>query len=90
MGMIKKIINGKRTWFKVIKRCDRCIDDGVKVVASKSGRDLKAILSAKEMDEEVVKSIFGSCCDKCNITCEDLALEDVKRAKKVFSDIEIA
>lgn len=80
-------MNGKKRHFKVCKRCDNCQDTGVRVVTSLSGKDLKQ--SIVPLDDSVVKKIFNDCCDKCVFTIDELSLEDLRGAKKVFQSVEI-
>lgn len=86
MGMIAKLMNGKKKTFKVTQKCNTC-GGGVSLIVSKSGRDL--VKAWKDNDTSVLNEMFDRHCDKCVLTVDELALEDIKRAKKIFSVREI-
>ena len=87
MGFIKKLINGKARHYKVYRRCSECEDTSVKVVTTKSGRDLKAL--AKENPTKLMDEIYGKSCSKCSLSVEDMVTEEVRKSKKVYEGKEI-
>jgi hypothetical protein len=87
MGLFAKLKNGKKKFYKAIQKCDSTNNGGVVIACSKDGRDLKQLV--KDGDEEIVKALFSHHCSKCSYTFDDLALEDVRGAKKIYELKEI-
>ena len=87
MGLIKKILNGKARHFKVYRKCSECEDTSVKIVTSKSGRDLKAL--GKENAKKVLDEVYETSCSKCALVIEEMPKEEVGKANKVYSAKEV-
>lgn len=87
MGLIKKLLNGKARHFKVYRKCSECEDTSVKIVTSKSGRDLKAL--GKENAKKVLDEVYETSCSKCELIADEIPYEEVKKAKKVYASKEV-
>ena len=87
MGLIKKLLNGKARHFKIYRKCSECEDTGVKIVTSKSGRDLKAL--GKENPKKVLDEVYETSCSKCDLIAEEIPSEEVRKAKKVYASKDV-
>ena len=83
MGFIQKLANGNKTHFKVNQRCDATTDDGCYIVTSLSGKDLVKLVA--ESDSETMNELFTHVCSKCNITVDEVPLDELRGAKKIFA-----
>ena len=75
MGLIKKILNGKARHFKVYRKCSECEDTSVKIVTSKSGRDLKAL--GKENAKKEIATINNDVVFCFNDNYQHVVLKNI-------------
>ena len=87
MGLFSKLANGNARHYKVYRRCNSCSDTNVYVVTTKSGRDLLEM--GKKEPEALMKEVYGDCCPRCTLNVDEIAAEDVRTAKKIYSSKEI-
>lgn len=88
MGLIKKLMSGGKSHYKVHSRCDKQEHGKVVVVTTKM-EDLEEKI--KERDSEILTKIFGDAyCDKCIISVDKLGEDsNVKKVKKIYSSVEL-
>ena len=88
MGLLKKLITGNKSFYKIQVKCSTTEHSNVFLVSSKE-KDLD--VKVKNKDTETIKKILGDkYCDKCSVSLDKLGEDaSIKTAKKIYTLIEI-
>ena len=78
MGLLNKILYGNKIMFKAIVTCVNREHGCVKVVIVDKGNDLEKIKG------ELKEKLCTKGCEKCTIAFEDITVDEMKSASKVF------
>lgn len=78
MGLLQKIMYGNKVMFKAIVRCDNREHGCIKVVIANKDSDIDRIKS------ELKEKLCTKGCEKCTIAFDDITVDEMKSASKVF------
>ena len=86
MGIASKLLYGNKKFYKLYVNCDDKTHGGVFVIKTKYSEE-----EIKSKDAEIKLKIGNGYteCGKCVTDYDALTVEEYKRAKKVYREIEV-
>ena len=86
MSLINKLLYGNKNFYKLYVNCDDKTHGGVFIIKTKYSED-----EIKSKDSEIKTKIGNGYieCNKCVTDYDLLTVDEYKRARKVYREIEV-